>query len=53
MKKLLFFVAGIMMLTACGNQNGKNSQLAQNDSLQNIIAARDNEINDQIGRAHV
>lgn len=49
MKKLLFFVAGIMMLTACGNQEGKNSQLAQNDSLQNIIAARDNEINDLMG----
>ena len=49
MKKLLFFVAGIMMLTACGDQAGKNSQLAQNDSLQNIIAARDNEINDLMG----
>ena len=49
MKKLLFFVVGIMMLTACGDQAGKNSQLAQNDSLQNIIAARDNEINDLMG----
>ena len=37
------------MLTACGDQAGKNSQLAQNDSLQNIIAARDNEINDLMG----
>ena len=49
MKKILLFVAGILMLTACGDQAGKNSQLAQNDSLQNIIAARDNEINDLMG----
>lgn len=46
MKKLLVFVVGIMMLTSCNEQAGKTSSLAQNDSLQSIIAARDHEIND-------
>lgn len=51
MKKVLFFAAACAIaLTAC-NDNKKElaSHLAQTDSLQSIIAARDNEINDLMG----
>lgn len=51
MKKVLFFAAACAIaLTACNdNKNEKVSQLAQTDSLQSIIAARDSEINDLMG----
>lgn len=51
MKKVLFFVVGVLSLTAC-NQKGGNSELMlaqQADSLNRIIAQKDNEINDMLG----
>ena len=52
MKKLLFVLAlGAMALVACeeGKQRTNVAQLTQNDSLQKIIAQKDNEINDMVG----
>ena len=50
MKKLLLFVVALLSLTACNQKNGSESQLAQQaDSLNRIIAQKDNEINDMIG----
>jgi chromosome segregation ATPase len=52
MKKLLFvFALGAMVLTACndGKQKPNLAELSQNDSLQKILAQKDNEINDMMG----
>ena len=52
MKKLLFFTClALMALTGCNDKkNGSDlSNMALTDSLQRIIAQRDNEINDMMG----
>ena len=52
MKKLLFvFALGAMTLVACdeAKQRPRMADLTQNDSLQKIIAQKDNEINDMMG----
>lgn len=51
MKKMLFIAACLMALTACKNEKTENSlsQVSQADSLQKIIAQKDNEINDMMG----
>ncbi len=52
MKKLLVLVLGVLTLTAC-NQENKQQQdqllAQQRDSLNQIIAQKDNEINDVMG----
>lgn len=50
MKKLLFFAAGLLALTACNQKNGEAERLAalQRDSLNRIIEQKDNEINDMM-----
>ncbi|MBO4825653.1 MAG: hypothetical protein J5506_00250 [Prevotella sp.] len=51
MKKLLFiFAVGAMVLTACKNEKPQVelADIQQNDSLQKIIAQKDNEINDMM-----
>ncbi len=51
MKKLLFvFAVGAMALTACNNERPQAvvAETQQNDSLQKIIAQKDNEINDMM-----
>lgn len=47
MKKLLVLVAGVIVLAACKNDKAAPGlqDMARNDSLQRIIAERDNEIN--------
>ena len=50
MKKVLLFVVAVLSLTACNQKNGSESKLVQQaDSLNRIIAQKDNEINDMIG----
>lgn len=51
MKKLLFWAClAAVALTGCNQRKAANlANLAKNDSLQNIIAQRDNEINDMMG----
>ena len=50
MKKVLLFVVALLSLTACNQKNGSDSKLVQQaDSLNRIIAQKDNEINDMIG----
>ena len=50
MKKVLLFVVALLSLTACNQKNGSESKLVQQaDSLNRIIAQKDNEINDMIG----
>lgn len=51
MKKILFVAACLMALTACKNEKTESnlSQVSQSDSLQKIIAQKDNEINDMMG----
>ena len=52
MKKLLFvFAFGAMALVACNEakQRPNLAELTQSDSLQKIIAQKDNEINDMMG----
>lgn len=51
MKKILFVAACLMALTACKNEKADTSlsQVSQADSLQKIIAQKDNEINDMMG----
>jgi len=52
MKKLLFvFALGAMTLVACdeAKQRPRMADLTQSDSLQKIIAQKDNEINDMMG----
>lgn len=50
MKKVLLFVVALLSLTACNQRNGSESKLVQQaDSLNRIIAQKDNEINDMIG----
>ena len=51
MKKLLFFALAFMAVTGC-KQNNKAAEEAmaqQRDSLNQIIAQKDNEINDMVG----
>ena len=51
MKKLLFiFAVGAIALTACKNEKPQVelAEVQQNDSLQKIIAQKDNEINDMM-----
>lgn len=50
MKKLIFFAACLLAMTACKNEKTAPSMqdMAQTDSLQKIIAQRDNEINDMM-----
>lgn len=51
MKKLLFFALALMAMTGC-KQNNKAAEEAmaqQRDSLNQIIAQKDNEINDMVG----
>jgi chromosome segregation ATPase len=45
------FALGAMVLTACndGKQKPNLAELSQNDSLQKILAQKDNEINDMMG----
>lgn len=47
MKKLLVLVVGVITLAACKNDKAASGlqDMARNDSLQRIIAERDNEIN--------
>ena len=51
MKKVLLFVVALLSLTACNQRNGSSSDMLaeQADSLNRIIAQKDNEINDMIG----
>ena len=51
MKKLLLYVVALLSLTACNQKNGSSEMLLaqQADSLNRIIAQKDNEINDMIG----
>ena len=50
MKKVLLFVVALLSLTACNQKNEGESKLVQQaDSLNRIIAQKDNEINDMIG----
>ena len=50
MKKVLLFVVGVLSLTACNQKSGSSDMLTQQaDSLNRIIAQKDNEINDMIG----
>ena len=50
MKKLFFFAAGLMMLASCNDGVKKAEEAAQQqrDSLNQIIAQKDNEINDMM-----
>ena len=51
MKKVLWFVVALLSLTACNQRNGNSEMIAQQaDSLNRIIAQKDNEINDMIGK---
>ncbi len=51
MKKILFIVFCLATIVACKNEKatGDLSNIVQNDSLQKIIAQRDQEINDMVG----
>ena len=51
MKKILFIVFCLATIVACKNEKatGELSNIVQNDSLQKIIAQRDQEINDMVG----
>ena len=52
MKKVLLFVVGLLALTACNQKGGNAEDLKlsqQADSLNRIIAQKDNEINDMLG----
>ncbi len=50
MKKVLLFIVGVLSLTACNQKSGSSDMLTlQADSLNRIIAQKDNEINDMIG----
>jgi uncharacterized protein YoxC len=50
MKKVLLFIVGVLSLTACNQKSGSSDMLTQQaDSLNRIIAQKDNEINDMIG----
>ena len=53
MKKLLVFGLGLFAITftACKNEKAQSdiAGMTQNDSLQNIISQKDNEINDMMG----
>jgi chromosome segregation ATPase len=50
MKKVLFFVVALLSLTACNQKGSGDDKLVQQaDSLNRIIAQKDNEINDMIG----
>lgn len=54
MKKLLYFAFAVIMVVTAGCNGKKETpvdmmSIAQNDSLQKIIAQRDNEINDMMG----
>ena len=51
MKKLLFFAClALWAFTGCNKKNGSDlSNMALTDSLQRIIAQRDNEVNDMMG----
>ena len=50
MKKVLWFVVALLSLTACNQRNGNSEMIAQQaDSLNRIIAQKDNEINDMMG----
>ncbi|MBR5325047.1 MAG: hypothetical protein IKU49_00985 [Prevotella sp.] len=51
MKKLIFFAACAMAVASCNNDAVKKAELAatqQRDSLEQIIAQKDNEINDMM-----
>lgn len=51
MKKIIIVAAGILMMSACGNQNQNesNTRLQQQvDSLQTIVDNKDSELNDII-----
>ena len=50
MKKALLFVVALLSLTACNQKGSGDDKLVQQaDSLNRIIAQKDNEINDMIG----
>ena len=51
MKKVLFFAACLLTLAACNNGKTPSDQqeLSKSDSLQKVIAQKDNEINDMMG----
>ena len=51
MKKVLFFAACLLTFAACNNGKTPSGQqeLSQSDSLQKVIAQKDNEINDMMG----
>ncbi len=50
MKKALLFVVALLSLTACNQKGSGDEKLVQQaDSLNRIIAQKDNEINDMIG----
>lgn len=52
MKKILWIVVGLVVLTACTQGNKENKDAAMNhlrDSLNRIIEQKDNEINDMMG----
>lgn len=51
MKKIFIVAAGILMMSACGNQNQNESDMRlqqQVDSLQTIVDNKDSELNDII-----
>lgn len=49
MKKIVIIVAGVIMMTACQNQNESTTRLQQQvDSLQTIVDDKDAELNDII-----
>ena len=49
MKKFVIIVAGVIMMTACQNQNESTTRLQQQvDSLQTIVDDKDAELNDII-----
>ena len=51
MKKLMFFALCLVAVVACKNEKSapQLANIAQTDSLQRIIAQKDNEINDMMG----
>ena len=50
MKKVLLYVVALLSLTACNQKSGNSeAMVAQADSLNRIIAQKDNEINDMLG----
>lgn len=48
-KPIIFALVAIMGITACNDKKTAQVEQVRGDSLQQVIAARDNEINDMLG----